>query len=802
MTAPGFAERSRQRRAWGPERLARRGLAASWSWLRARPRRLVAAAVVLASPLALAWIVPVPERLASPPSTVLTWRDGSAAHVLLAPDDRWRMAISPDEVDPAYLASLLAFEDRRFALHPGVDPLAVLRAAWLNVRSGRVVSGGSTLTMQLVRLLEPRPRTLASKAVEALRAVQLELRMSKGEILAAYLAFLPYGGNVEGVEAASWSYFGHSARELSADEIAVLLAVPQSPLRRAPAPANRSRLLAARDHVAHVLAGHGVAPFTDPDLDGMLAASRVPDEARPMPRAAPHAAFWLASRRPGATRLVSTLDRGLEEITERRLAEALAGARLLGVHNAAAVVVDHRSGEVRALVGNPDFFDDEHGGQIVGFDVPRSPGSALKPFLYALALDRGLALPDTMVPDLPAHFAGWSPRNYDDRYQGLIRLDVALSWSLNLPFVNLLREVGVEPFLGTLRAAGVRSLVDDPGHYGLSAAIGGVELTPLEVATLYAALAEGGRARPLAMLADDPREQPLEVLSGAACWLTRRALARRDRPDFPERRRWRRIPTGIHWKTGTSVGHRDAWAAGSDDHHTAVVWLGNFDRRPAVDLVGAELAGPVLFDLLEAAGAGTVHGGDPRPPELVRVDVCAFSGRPPGPACPERRTTWAIADRVPTSRCRLHVAVDVDLDTGLALTPACRAGRRWETRTVLSLPADVRRLLGHRAGPSPPTPDPACTEAAPGRPPAITSPSGDETMVLVAGLAPDRQEVPFLARADGPSLDWFVDGRWIGRSDDGQPLWWTPSEGRHEVVAVDAAGRSARRRLEVVSSGT
>ena len=781
-----------------------------------RVRRLAMACIAL---LILLWLaayaIPLPARIGEPPSTVVAFADGSPAYVFLSPDDRYRVAVDPEAVDPDYVEALLRFEDKRFFYHPGVDPIAVARAVFENLRAGRIVSGASTLSMQLARVLEPRPRHLGSKVSEALRAIQLEIRMSKREILAAYLTYIPFGRNVEGVAAATYAYFGHGPQDLSLEEIATLLAVPQRPTRRFPSAENTANLRQARDGIAAWLLAQGL--FRQPE-DGAtepietvldrLRGTGVATRIRPLPRHAPHAAFWLVEADPTSLRIETTLDRGTQLLAERALRAAHPEMAHRGIHNGAAVVVDHASAEVRALVGNFDFFDQHNGGQIVGFDVPRSPGSALKPFIYAQAIDRGLVLPEHLVPDVPVSYSDYAPSNYDGDFTGLIALEDALSHSLNIPFVRLLAKLGVERFIDHLRTAGAARLRSEPGYYGLSAAIGSLEITPLEVAALYATLARDGSYRPLRWLKTGPRERRTadgaEVISRGSAFLTRRALARRDRPDFPSRRRLSGAPPQVHWKTGTSYGHRDAWAAGSGPDHTAVVWLGNFDNRPSIDLVGAEAAGPLLFDLLEAvADRSRLRLPRLAPGDLKRIEVCAYSGYLPKPACEQRRSALALRHRVPTGRCPYHTSVDVDSATGLALNPSCRAGRSYERRSYVVWPASIRRFLaqGHRWLPGPPSLAPGCETAGRRTPPAILSPPAGQILVLLPGVPTSDQEIPLQAESlmAGARLSWFVDGEFLGTAAAEERLWWQPSPGRHEIVVMDEAGLSSRRRLEVRS---
>lgn len=757
-----------------------------------------AAAVVgalVALGIAAAWAVPLPARLATAPSSEVRWADGTTAHVFLSADEKWRLPVALDAVDPDYVAALLAIEDARFRWHVGVDPVAVARAVGQNLAAGEVRSGASTLTMQLARMLEPRPRTLRSKLVEALRAVQLELRYSKDELLALYLTYVPYGRNVEGVRAAAWWYFGHDAGDLSPAEIATLLAVPQDPNHRFPSPANRARLTAARDDLAGRLWGDGGALPADQPL-AEVRATPAPARIAAVPRHLPHAAPWMRAR-AGGEAVRSTLDAGVQSLVARTLAAAHDGLEAQGIHNGAVVVIEHATGEVRALAAM-DFEDHAHGGQIPAFDIPRSPGSALKPVLYADTIGRGLVLPETLVTDVPVAYRGYAPKNYDDRFTGLVRLEDALSRSLNVPFVNLLSRSGVEPFLALLRAGGAAHLDPRPGHYGLSAVVGGIELTPLELGGMYAALAGDGRWRPPRWRADGPVTPARAWLGEEAAWLTRRALRLRDRPDFPARATLAALPSRIHWKTGTSFGNRDAWAIGSGARHTVVVWLGNVDQRPSMHLVGADAAGPLLFDLLEGLRDG-LAAEEPAPDGVRAIGVCPLSGALPGAACPEARPVPAPS-RVPTDRCRLHVAVDVATDSGLALTPGCRDRHPHETRTFVAFPPEVQRWLGGdlRGLAVLPPLSPDCEAPTAAAAPVVRSPEAGQVAVLVPGVSPDEQEIPFEAEtAAVGDLAWFVDGRFLARARSGERVWWTPEPGAHRVVVMDGAGRTSVVDLEV-----
>jgi penicillin-binding protein 1C len=750
-----------------------------------------------------AYAVPLPDRDTGW-SVVVDYRDGRPAYVFLSPDDKWRLHVTLDRIDPHFVDALIALEDKRFWSHHGVDPVAIARAAWTDLIHRRRVSGGSTLSMQLARLLEPRSRTIPHKLVDMFRAVQLDLRLSKREILEEYLSRTPYGENVEGIESAAWTYFGHDARNLTALEIATLLAVPQGPGRYAPSPENSERLRARRDTILGKLVEAGV--FAPVDAAAAVAEAPLvapPDHLRRMPREAAHAAIALRARHPLELEIRSTLDAGVQALVEHQVELRRAELHAKAIYGASVVVVDHRSREVIALVGNLDFDDAHHGGQIAMFDHPRSPGSTLKPLLYALAIDRGLALPGYLVADVPSQYGTYRPRNYDGDFAGLVTLREALSRSLNLPFINLLAQLGVETFVGELARMGVAPSRAVPQKYGLSMVVGGIEITPLELAGMYATLAEDGLYRPLRLTAGDPIGAGQPVFGKGAAYLTRETLALKDRPDFPRRRSVSGMPAEIHWKTGTSFGFRDAWAVGSGPAYTAVVWTGNPDDRPSTELVGSEAAGPLLFDVLEGvANRAKVHV-DPRPPDdLVEVEVCAYSGHVPTEACDHRIEVLAPVHAVPTAPCPYHQIYDVERATGRAVLPACRKpGTDTERKRFVVLPSAVTAWLAarDRAVPEAPVFADGCAADPGGASPVIVTPGEGQIVTLIPGLPAARQAVPLSASTRAGELSWFVDGALVATAPATERVYWTPEPGKHDLVVSDAAGRKARRTLEVRS---
>ena len=754
---------------------------------------------------ALAFAIPLPDRSAGW-STVVEYRDGTPAYVFLSPDDKWRLRTSLERLDPKFVEALVALEDKRFWSHDGVDSLAIVRAAVTNAFRGHRVSGGSTLSMQLARLLEPRPRTVPSKLLDMFRAVQLDLRLTKREILESYLSRTPYGDNVEGVESAAWTYFGHAARHLTPLEIATLLAIPQGPGRFAPSPANESRLRARRDAILGRLVDAGV--FDEIDATAALAEAKAtppPIRMSAMPRAAPHAAISLRRRHPDRDRIHSTLDAGAQAQVEREVELRRPELERKGIHNAAIVVVDHRSREVVALVGSLDPRGVDHGDQIAMFERPRSPGSTLKPLLYALAIDRGLALPGYLVADVPSQYGTYRPRNFDNDFAGLVTLKDALSKSLNLPFIDLLGRLGVERLLAELErmdVAGVRAI---PGTYGLSMIVGGIELTPLEIAAVYATLAEDGAYRPLRLVDSDPIAEAASIFAPGAAYLTRQALSEKDRPDFPRRRGVDGLPPEIHWKTGTSFGFRDAWSVGSGPRYTAVVWTGNVDNKPSAELVGSEAAGPMLFDILEGLADRAHRPAVAAPPDdLTTIEVCAYSGHVATAACGARIKVPALLHAVPTAPCPYHQVYDVDRETGRAVLPACRiADRAYDAKSFVVLPSSVTSWLvdRNRGVPEAPVFADGCSAAEPGGAPIMLTPSAGQVVLVIPGLPTTSQAVPLAASTRAATLSWFVDGALIATVPSSQRAYWTPSPGVHDVVVADDVGRKARRSIQVRLGG-
>jgi penicillin-binding protein 1C len=588
--------------------------------------------VLLGGALGAGWwvrslpLLPPADALAM--SVEVVDRDGRLLRPYATAEGRWRLKAGTGDVDPRYLDMLIAYEDRRFRAHHGVDPLALVRAAWQWVLHREIVSGGSTLTMQVARLLEPRPeRTLTAKLRQMVRAVQLERRLGKDEILALYLSLAPYGGNIEGVRAASLAYFGKEPRRLSRAEAALLVALPQSPEARRP---DRSpeRARAARDRVLERVAADIGIPA---DEVAWAQSDPVPHARRPMPALAPHAADQAVAAAPDIGRHQLTIDARLQHALETLARErAIAFGAEISV---AILAVDHASGEILARVASPDYFDMSRAGQVDLTRALRSPGSALKPFIYGLAFEDGLAHPETLIEDRPIRYGNYAPENFDLTFQGTVPARKALQLSLNVPAVALLDRIGAARLSARLSQAGGSMVFRKGEAPGLAMGLGGVGVTLTDLTMLYAGLARQGMTMALVerkselSLARPPRR----LLDPVAAWYVGNVLLGTPPPENAARNR-------IAFKTGTSYGYRDAWAVGFDGRRTIGVWVGRPDGAPVPGILGRTAAAPILFDAFARTGelatplppapkGAIIAGNGKLPPPLQRFNADAVGGR-------------------------------------------------------------------------------------------------------------------------------------------------------------------------------
>jgi penicillin-binding protein 1C len=756
------------------------------------------AIALLAGALVVIRIWPRPSLASRIPSSVAILDDkGRLLRLTVAADQQYRLWTALDDVSPEFIAALLLHEDRHFYCHPGVNPAALARAA-IATYTGRTRQGGSTLTMQLARLMYGlNTRTNAGKLRQVALAIGLEMRYSKRELLEAHINLIPFGSNVQGVGAASLIYFGKRPARLALNEALTLVLVPQAPTSRNPqGQPEPPQLTQARLRLfAQWLAAH---PRSQDQSESMQIPLQYKGP-RSLPFEAPHFTTALLAQNTGEALIQTTLDLHQQQTVERVLQAYVREQSRLGIRNAAALLVDTRTLGTRAAVGSAQFSDESISGQVNGTLAKRSPGSALKPFVYALALDQGLIHPLTVLKDAPTAFGTFSPENFDGRFVGPINATEALIRSRNVPAVALSSRLSQPSLYEFLRSAGISQLASER-HYGLALALGGGEVTMEETAMLYAMIANHGLLRPLRHRSGEPVAAGTRLLSEEASFMVIDMLEQNPRPqdsDLPQHE----LP--VAWKTGTSWGFRDAWSAGIFGHYVLVVWAGNFDGTSNPALVGAQAAAPLFFRIIDALHAAEPDIADISlrpPPGVVRVEVCAASGDLPNADCPQTATTWYIPGKSPIRLSDIHRRIWFDTRTGQQACPP------YDPRFVRSevfefWPSDMLRLFAQAGMPrrQPPAAN-ECRRGIPGgHAPAINSPRRFATYTLRAARV-GSETIPLNATTDGDvrTLHWFIDDAYVGTTRPDATVTWTPGRsGAFLVRAVDDQGRADSRELRV-----
>ena len=756
----------------------------------------IAAGVALAlsaTAVALRFWPHAPLAARIPVSTAVHAAGGELLRLTLARDEQYRLWTPLEAVSPEYLQALRLHEDRSFRWHPGVDPPALVRAALATARGGH--QGGSTLTMQLARRLYGLDtRSVGGKLWQIFAALWLELRHSKHDILEAYVNLVPFGRNIEGVGTASLVLFGKTPSRLTFAEALTLAVIPQAPASRGAFGEESAALLAARQRLLAQWVAH--YPVTPGDIAAASQPLQISDRAA-LPFHAPHAVVDLLAQNRGAARIESTIELPLQRVLDRTVARYIAGVRELGVTNAAALLVDTRTMAVSALTGSAGFFDAQIAGQVNGATARRSPGSTLKPFIYGLAIDQGLIHTATVLKDAPTAFGAYSPENFDGRFVGPVSAHDALIASRNVPAVSLSARLSQPNLYQFLKSAGVSKMASER-HYGLALALGGGEVSMEELAALYAMLANGGSFAPLRHLAADPAAKPLQLLSPEAAFMVRSMLADNPRPDGVASQ-----GQAVAWKTGTSWGFRDAWSAGIFGRYVLVVWVGNFDGSSNAALVGAQMAAPLFFRIVDALREHQAREPDRLlypPAGVLQVQVCAASGDLPNADCPRRAPAWFIPGKSPIRVSSVHRRVAVDTRSG---ERACEStpARYVRSEVFEYWTSDLERLFALAGMPRRRPPADRCTPGGAelaSQPPTIVSPLAGATYQLRSGG--DRGDV-FLnasAASEVQWLYWFADGAFLGASRPSEGLAWKPGRsGELDVSVVDDHGATATRRVRI-----
>ena len=746
-------------------------------------------------------LLPKPPLLDGIPfSQCVRDRDGKLLRVALSTDQKFRIWTPLQKISPDLINATLRYEDKYYARHPGVNPIALARCAIDLARFHRATAGGSTITMQVARLrFHLHTRTVPGKLEQILRALELERHYSKDEILEAYLNLAPYGRNIEGIGAASLIYFDKPAARLSGPESVALSIIPQNPSRRA--------LFSERDNRSVNQAQSNwydrARVDTEAELSPREFRARVQSDRKFL---APHFVQQILESSHGRDEIITTLDLEKQQAIERRVADYIAIGRRRGIENASVFLVNARTMEVLAQVGSADFDKIDINGQVDGTHSPRSPGSALKPFVYALALEQGLIHPLSILADAPRSFGEYNPENFDREFLGPIRACEALARSRNVPAVELTSHLSHPTLYQFLKNAGV-PLPKPESFYGLALPLGGAEVSMQDLVRLYSALANNGELKPLLYIrpdADDAHESPQNstalngqvsgkrILSPEAAFLTLEMLGNVPRPEMNCADGSHSAP--VYWKTGTSHGFRDAWSIAVFDHYVLGVWVGNFDGRANPAFVGRTAAAPLLFQIIDSLRSTWPEPNSPHLPppgaNLKRVEFCALSGDLPNAFCTQHAEGWFIPGMSPIKTCDVHREVLVDRVTGLRV-PIDDGTRELKREVYEFWPGEFLRLFEQAGVPRkiPPPFLPGSGSELAGRTgnrPRIISPANKEIVVASAKTVPLRAKVD----ADVREVYWFAGKKFIGQAGPDEFLGWDTAAGDYEITALDDHGRA------------
>ncbi len=770
-----------------------------------RRHKIIASVAVL---FFLFLLVPV-VRFDVPFSTVVEASDGSLLGAKPATDGQWRFPVQ-DTLPEKFKKCIISFEDRKFYSHPGINPLAVARAIGQNLRAGKIVSGASTLSMQVVRLSRKgNRRTLWEKFLEMGLTFRLESVRSKNEILALYAAHAPFGGNVVGLEAAAWRYFGCSANQLSWGESAGLAVLPNAPSQIFPGK-NNEKLKIKRDRLLHSL-------LTDRTIDSVtfeLAVSEpLPGKPGRLPDLAHHLLNKCASP-ANRTIVKTTINRVLQLAAQRIVNQQMPQLKGNHIYNAACLVAEVKTGNILAYIGNADW-SDPHGGAIDLIDARRSTGSILKPFLYTAMLDAGKMMPDALVPDLPLYFSGYAPQNYDLQFRGAVPASEALIRSLNVPAVFMLKNYTPVRFLDILNRIGLTTFNQDAGHYGLSLILGGGEATLRELVSAYGSMARvlnrynknedyhSGDYHLVDFLPSAPEPGLSDgkfVFRAASIWQTFQTLTELNRPE--EEAGWQQLSSSgrMAWKTGTSYGFRDAWAIGLNPDYVIGVWVGNASGEGRPGLTGGMAAAPILFELGSLLSSG--HWFEKSFSGMMPVEVCRESGYRASMNCNITDTVMVPESCLNSAPCPYHQKVHLDANRRYLVDSGCYPPDQMVNENWLILPPAME-FYYRKYHPA--------YRSLPPRLPGICQGNGiqmveliypDDRLMVYLPRIHEGQKGPVIFQAAhrraGATIFWHLDDVLLGSTRNIHQMTAFPSAGNHKLLIVDEEGNSSIRNFKVV----
>ncbi|HTK81835.1 MAG TPA: penicillin-binding protein 1C [Bacteroidota bacterium] len=729
---------------------------------------------------------PLPAQ--KPYSLIVEDRNGRLLHAFLADDGKWRLKTSPDEIPARLKRILIQKEDRYFYYHPGINPFSIARAAFQNIIHRRRVSGASTITMQVARMMEPKRRTYLNKLVEVFRAVQLELKYSKKEILEMYLSSTPLGGNIEGLKSAAYVYYQTPIERLNIAQLFDLILIPNDPNDLRP-DKNPDKLFSERMRLAREWMHEGLLSRRDSQILWQTPAGAT---RNPLPAFAPHFCLRIKEGYAGQPVYHSSLDLRIQRIVEGLLSGNLKSWRDKGVQNSAALVVRNSTREIIAYVGSENFDDIGARGQVDAVKAIRSPGSTLKPLLYALSMERGELTPKTRLLDVPYDVEGFTAENYDGTYSGPVYADEALRRSLNIPMIRLLSGIGTAPFVDFLQTTGMSSLRDQRDRLGLSIITGGCGVTLEELVGAYAAFPNGGTyVRPsfAKQITVPAEEQKKKTFSVSTAFMVTEILAGLDRPDIPNNFESSLNLPKVAYKTGTSYGRRDAWAIGYSAEYTIGVWVGNVTNKGNADLAGSKAAAPLLIAIVNSISASHQKEILHQPVDLLKREVCATSGKLPNQNCRHLIEDYYSVVRTQDRVCDVDREYMVSDDARITYCPSCLGNHRYRTATFENQPPELLSFWASmgKSTREPPPHNPECSTVLSGEGPRILSPSRDMTYYI---LSKDQTIVLQAASAiDVGQHIWYVDDSFLERTRPGERRFISLNDGEHTIACMDERGR-------------
>ena len=719
-------------------------------------------------------------------------KDGTLLTAYLTSDDKWRLRTELQEISPDLIKAVIEKEDSWFYWHFGINPVSIVRTLYKNILSGEIESGASTVTMQVARMLEPKKRTYLNKFIEMFRALQLEIRYSKEEILEFYLSLLPFGGNIEGVKSASYIYFNRPPDKLSLAQSITLAVIPNDP--------NSLRLDRSNEEIL-VKRNHWITKFKQTEIfssSNLKDALEEPIENNryAMPILAPHFCYYVKDNFSGDI-LNTTLDLSIQQAAENILLRNVRKVFYKGITNGAVLVINNKNSSVVAYCGSADFYDEGSFGQVNGITALRSPGSTLKAALYAYAFDEGNLTPQMKIPDIPTDFHGYQPENYDLKFYGNVSAEFALVNSLNIPAVKLLESIGLNIFINFLGESGFNQIQKQKSKLGLSLILGGCGTTLQELTRLFSSFARKGKLYPLSFISNENKDEGEQIFSEASSYLVASILSGIERSDIVNFSNYSKLPK-FAWKTGTSYGKRDAWAIGFNPDYTIGVWMGNFNGVGSPNLSGAEVAVPLLFDLFNAIDYDPKIKWFEAPEDLYIRDVCSESGLIPTQFCKNVTRDLAIKNKSTNEVCNIHKPVYVNLDETIQYCTGCLPSSGYKKVVYPLYPPELTIWLSQNKSNyhTPPPHNTECNVKFYEGGPKILSPSEDYEYLVEENT---DQEILLLAASDSrvKTHYWYVNDKFYKKCKAGERIFLSPDQKDLKITCLDDKGRDRSVKINI-----